>query len=112
LGALLGRFGNGCPKFQQPLTALEAEPKKEVEEVAPPVPVAKHPVATATLRDAVLSDTATHLVAKAKASEATFHSKIKTLAGYAMADIDLALLCKFCSLNKEKNANGKRCRHI
>lgn len=112
MGALLGVSVMDAQNFSNPLTALEAEHKKEVEEVAPPVPVAKHPVATATLRDAVLSDTATHLVAKAKASEATFHSKIKTIAGYAMADIDLALLCKFCSLNKEKNANGKRCRHI
>jgi hypothetical protein len=81
------------------LLGIDHHGAPEVEEVAPPAPVAKHAVATATLKDVVLSHTATHLVAKAKAGEATYHSRIETIAGYAMADIDLALLRKFCSLN-------------
>jgi hypothetical protein len=64
------------------------------------------------LKDVALSDTATHLVATAKAGEATYHSKIETITSYAMADVDLALLRKFCCLNKVKNANGNSCQQL
>jgi hypothetical protein len=50
----------------------------EVEEVVPSAPVAKHPVATITLKDVVLSDEQ-HLVSKVKTGETTYHTRIKSI---------------------------------